>query len=107
VAGGDVHGDVVVAAAQVLHERVAGREERADLWRVRPRIGRDRAVSRPWPASAGLFAYRPAVRGAEGISSSRTGGSTAARPVVTLGRDRAGAPRPAQEPPRGRPVALG
>jgi hypothetical protein len=27
VAGGDVHGDVVVAAAQVLHERVAGGED--------------------------------------------------------------------------------
>ncbi len=71
---GDVGGDVVVAATQVLHEGVPGARIRADRCRFRPRIGRSRAFSRPWSASIGLFAYCSTVCRAEGISSSSTRG---------------------------------
>ena len=42
----DVGGDVIVAAAEIRHERMPGGEDRAGRCRVRPRIGRSRAVSR-------------------------------------------------------------
>jgi len=48
VAGGDVGGEFVVAAAQILDEGVPGGDDpRAERWRFRPRIGRSRAFSRP------------------------------------------------------------
>jgi len=67
-------GDVVVAAAQILHKRMTGGQVRAERWRFKPRIGRSRALRRPWSTSIGLFAYYSTVCSAEGTSSSRTRG---------------------------------
>src|SRR6266487_5309369 len=67
-------GDVVVAAAEVLHECITDGENPRRAVRFTPRIGRSRAFSRPWSASIGLFAYCSAVCRAEGINSSRTRG---------------------------------
>ena len=44
---GDVGGNVVVAAAQVLDEGMTGREDPPERCRFSPRIGRSRAFSRP------------------------------------------------------------
>ena len=55
-AGGEVRGEFIVAAAEVLGERVPGGDDRADLWRFSPRIGRGCAINRPWSASTELFA---------------------------------------------------
>jgi hypothetical protein len=52
VAGGDVGGEFVVAAAEVLDEARPAAMIRADRRRFSPRIGR----SRPWSVSTGLFA---------------------------------------------------
>jgi hypothetical protein len=84
VAVRDVGGDVVVAAAEVLHERVPGGEDPRRAVPFRPRTGRSRAFSRPWSASIGLFAYCSTTCSAEGTSSSSTLGYTGARSVVTL-----------------------
>jgi hypothetical protein len=48
LAGGDVGGEFIVAAAEVLDEGMPpAARVRADRWRFRPRIGRSRAFSRP------------------------------------------------------------
>ena len=43
----DVGGEFVVAAAQVLHERVPAATVPVDWIRLRPRIGKNLALSRP------------------------------------------------------------
>jgi hypothetical protein len=45
--GGDIGGDVVVAVAEVLHERMTCSQDPRRAGRFRPRIGRSRAFSRP------------------------------------------------------------
>ena len=45
--GGDVGGEFMVAAEEVLHEGVPALMIRAGLRRFTPRIGRSRAFSRP------------------------------------------------------------
>ena len=47
VLGGHVGGEFVVAAAQVLHERVPAATVPVDWIRLRPRIGKNLALSRP------------------------------------------------------------
>ena len=48
-----------------------------------PRIGRSRALSRPWSASHRLFSYCPVLWKAAGISSSITFAKAGARSVIT------------------------
>ena len=70
-----VDGEFVVAAAQVLHEGVPGRDRtRRVLIVFSPRIGRSRALSRPWSASTRLLAYCSRTCRAAGTSSSSTRG---------------------------------
>ena len=102
--GRGVGGDVVVAAAEVLHERMTGGEDPRRAVALQPRIGRSRAFSRPWSASIGLFAYC-----SDGVQ--RRGDQLIEHPRVDrcavggdLGRDRASAQRPGEEPPRRRQV---
>jgi hypothetical protein len=47
IVDGQVDGELVVAAPQVLHERVPAKIVRAEASRFSPRIGRNRAFSRP------------------------------------------------------------
>jgi hypothetical protein len=58
ITGGHVGGEFVVAAAYVLHERAwPAAMVRRERIVFSPRIGRSRALSRAWSASARLFAY--------------------------------------------------
>lgn len=43
----DIHAEFVVAAAEVLHERVPGTDHAAERSRFSPRIARSRALNRP------------------------------------------------------------
>jgi hypothetical protein len=74
VMGGDVGGELVVPRRRFWTNACPAARIRADRWRMSPRIGRSRAFSRPSSVSTELFAYRPTVCSAEGISSSRTRG---------------------------------
>ncbi len=102
----DVGGDVVVATAQILHERVAGGE---DPRRPVP----FQAPHRPEPG------FQPPVIGLDWVvrvllhGMQRRGDQIVEDPRVNgcavggdLGRDGAGAQRSAEEVPRGRQVAL-
>jgi hypothetical protein len=68
--GREVGVERVVAAAQVLYERMPAAMLRADGRRLSPRIVRSLAFNRPWSASMELFAYRSAMCRAGGAISS-------------------------------------
>jgi len=55
-----VDGELVLATAQVLDEGVLlDHRTRPGRWVFNPRIGRSRALSRPWSHSTWLFSYWP------------------------------------------------
>jgi hypothetical protein len=69
-----IGGDRVVAATQVLQERLPRVMVRAQARRLRPRIGRSRDLSRPWSESIELFACCSVTCRAAGARSSSTRG---------------------------------
>jgi hypothetical protein len=101
VAGGDVGGEFVVAAAEVLYERVTGSQDPRgpvtleSAHRPQPRfqpavIGLDRVVRVPLDS---VQRRRDQLIQDPRISRGPVGGD--------LGRDRPGAQRPGEEPPGG------
>ncbi len=71
---GYVGPEIVEAPAEVLDEGMAGTTTLAVRSRFSPRIGRSRALRRPWSVSIGLLAWTSVPWNAAGRSSSSRGG---------------------------------
>ena len=91
VGGEKVGGYVVVAAAQILHERMPGSDDPRGAVAFQPADRPEPGLQPAMICSIRLLAYRSTVCSAEGISSSRPA-------------DRPGSPRRAAPGPTGRTV---
>jgi hypothetical protein len=78
-----VDAECVVAAPDVLHQRVTAHDHACGVVALSPRIGRRRALGGPWSASIRLFAYWAVFWKLSGRNSSITARSGQARSVTT------------------------